>query len=695
MADESAPDQDPKTEELAPRLAATRAALDPERRAVRNDVLVSFVIETIGLHGPLTEVELAAIVPRQWGLSTLSLAPLKDAIRTASVAGLLVQRTQFDGEDTWDITDAVRAEVAQDRLWADGVLVQFASDFDDRLLEFAEHDIRSDRFPKLRSVLLRALVAGAASLSEVGRSLNDLHQIRPVHFDIEAMTRVIRDEVQPRPTASAVIRVAEAAIDPTDPFANDLIHLLVTGSLLHAIAEGRDIVGVPTVRGWRVLLDTTVLVYMASQGTAADKTFIELVTQCREAGVQLCVASHTIDEWDRLWQAAYDDVTGRPRKQLVELGHSHQLVENPIVRAYILEKKSKPRLSFERFSLGKRKIRDELKRHGVRVVDPEGIDMDATVYDNVLQRLAALSARSSVHQKSPRAAKADAMSCAIVRAWRVEASSTPPSAWFVGDDTQTAVAYRAACRDDPFPLTMSAEMLLVLLWTLRPPDTALAGSIGVLAEAVAERSFISVATGYSIDDALKIHRVLKEHSPRLDPADVRAAIQLDFGTFREETPAESTAPASEAVEDRALDLVHRRSSRRDERARRESERAHAAEAASRDAIRRAEEKASAKEEEAESLKGALAQATARDIQNRRRIHRAYVILGAFFAAVIMLVADWISLTPFIFSLVGVVWLWFTFDEYIGNLDKRLGSFVSHIVAAVVWELAWLIGGSLS
>ena len=210
------------------RLAATHAALNPTRRQSRSDILTSRAIESLVTSGDRTTASLANALNQIWHTGAVTEPELERVLQQAKAAGLVLVAQDFNNEDKWQATAGAREESRQDREWAQRVVCQFEAEvigrLDDLGVELSEKQLK-----KAPHHLLRALAAGCRVSEQAPKAGPEF--LRPVEFDTRAVQAALLS-VQPKALRSALGDLVNAAVDPDDEFANELVHMLVVGSIL-------------------------------------------------------------------------------------------------------------------------------------------------------------------------------------------------------------------------------------------------------------------------------------------------------------------------------------------------------------------------------------------------------------------------------------------------------------------------------
>ena len=636
------------------RLAAARAALDPQRRGWRGDIAISAIVEILSTRGSLTAQQLSTEINRLWGTDSVTTPLVEESLGLAERAYLVTPEVG----GTWAASEDAKREAEADRRWVDAILTENEREFAHRLEECCETPIKTERVPTLFHQLLVALTLGAEGVYEAAIASSAPDQLRPVRFDIKRMGEYISGSVQPKSVARAVRELALAAADPHDDFGDEIVRLIMAGNILQGLLVRRDLPETVTLEGTRAVLDTSVLVYYVETDTPAKEIFESLIVQSRMAGVELVVAEHTLDEWESLWDGADSELRGRERELS---GAAFMLIQNPFVKAFVHQLEHDASLTWQRFQIGRRHLRPVLEGMGISV-RPHGNNRreDAVFAEAVRERLRGRFPR----RRTATAASADGESCAMVARWREGGGEGVPKGWFIASDILTGVVYREI-RNDRYPLAVTAESWLLFLAHM---STESGEALGKLASAIsdmtARTAFLSVATAYTVNEALQLSQLLSEDET-LSVEDLRAAVALDFEALIHE--GDRIDPAD--IDRKATDLIRRRSARRDARAQRERSRAEAERAEMITKTERAEAKIASLEE----------LVSKHHSSNSRTIHRLTT-------ANLQLRRGLIAVALFVLSLGALLWMALT-ELLVGwHVLLGIGLLLVLFAAALRWVL---------
>lgn len=559
------------------RLAATRAALDPDRQRRRADILLSASVEFLATKGDRTTDSLVRGISQIWRTSAVTAPEVEAALRQAQSIGLVVAVDDLSGEPKWKATDGSVTESKQDREWAQQVLREFEGEVVKRLDELG-FELESRQRGRAAHELLHALAEGCR-VSEGSRDIGT-DFLRPVEFTASAV-RTALQRVTPKRLSAALAELVDAVLDPDDPFANEVIHLIVVGSVLQAFVSKRDLGGQPRLDGTRLLLDTPVLVDLMDEGSSAQKMVQNLIELSKGLGAQVIVAEHTLAEWDRLWEGADREnpgmFDGKPvPEHLDRLTASRR--SNPFVAEFLREKAKRADLTWRSFKIRRANVRHRLGEVGVLCREcgndaPE----DTVVVERMEKTLREISDDETLPGKRSRvAAEADAKSAAMVARWRRKYPATPCGAFFVSTEHLTGMAYQKAFSDDEVSLTARTAAWTIYAASLVADDPLQRAAVAeMVGDAMFRESFLGLATAYTLEEAALLAEMLAEHET-LSLEDSRTAVQLDLMQLLD---GRANAPVDERIALVGAEVIRRRSGRRDARARRMEQRASDAVAA--------------------------------------------------------------------------------------------------------------------
>lgn len=683
-----------EAEALSDRIAAVYAAVDPDRRAARHDVLVNVIVETLARRGPLTIAAITRAV-NESGRTSAVTEPLVAAAVDAAYEAHLVSRSR---NGAVSVTQTAGAESKLDHAHVDATLAAFVTDVGRRLNDMADDRIDASSAERVAHAVYVALACGADGLYAIAPVGCDPHRLRPAKFNVTAMKRYINDNLDPKSVRDAAMEIAMAAIDPEDDFGNNVVRLVTVSGLLHGMLTRRDLPKKPDLTGYRLLLDTTVLVDLADDGSPEQKVAQTIIKMAHDLGVEVIVAEHTADEWERLWDAAAGEAATVTIP--VDLpANTHRLAGNPFARMFAQALEADPGTNWARFEAARRDVRRTLGLLGVKV-RPHGnkSSADRVVADAVTDGLLEFSENnprpSGRRVRSKASAAADGESSAMIARWRSRDGHGPDSAYFVSHETLTNnVFVEKFGGDADLPITITPATWAMFAATLTCDDPAEPARIAELVADSAVRSmFFGMAAGCTLEEAVALSEQLSESETGLSLDDTRNFVHAELiGIIDETENGEATAARRGAavVQQRTLrrerrvlrqhELIDLRMDEKDREAAAKVAAVEARESAKDDKIRRLQE-----ELDDNTRRGHEAQQRG---QRRKTAYAWAVLFGAVVASLYVLGLLTLPVLTVLIAVGGYV-------AYEARSWVRDGGSLAGVVRAVLFEAAVLAVGVL-
>lgn len=558
-------------------LAAVRGAIHADRRAWRHDIIVSAVVEVLAGGSPSSLRSITLAVNRSFRTDTIAEALVDEALSAAYEANLVSSERDLSGDTMWRATDAATAESEQDRRYVRTVLGEFVAEVGTRLEAMDDDRLTEDRADKVAGHVYAAIGAAAAGMYALDAAI-DIERLRPLEVKLAEIESYALT-VNPQSVRRAVVELALAAMDPDDQFGNEVVRLITVGNLLHGFATRRDLPVKPDLTGHRILLDTSVLIDLADNGTPQQRLVVDLIKLSLALGVEVYVANHTIAEWERLWDAAVAEVNVAVLPDRIP-ANMHRLASNPFAGIWLRALEEDPTLTFDRFRHQRIEVRRILTELGVRIREhgnnrPSDRELAEAVRDHLLEQTGARNGRAA---RTRAGAIADGESCAMIARWRSEPAIGPTGAYFVANEYRTGQAYRELRgKEDRVPLLLNPATWLMYVASVGADDPAQRSQVAeIVSDATVRGTFFGMAIGYTLEEAVTLSEQLCNPESGLTIEDTRAAIQLNLLDLIEDV-GDATAVRRGAA------VVQRRNSRRQRRLVREERRVAKVEA---EALRR-------------------------------------------------------------------------------------------------------------
>lgn len=484
-------------------LAAIRALLNSDRRATEHDILITTSLELLS-HGPRTLAGLVEHARRLWSLAGITSHHVQTAMDTAQAAGIVVIADTLEGP-AYAVSGTGRAELAGSSSWARDAIESLAQQIQDRtrdgygLIAPAEALLWAD-------LLCRSLfigIAGAQTVFQGAVSLLPDNSLVPTQFDVPSMFNSL-DRAAVRSEANDFMRtLVLAAIDPSDPFANELVSDICTAFILHAFLARRDQLAarsaVGSLQGRRALLDTPILLRMLASGRQSDG-LQRAVHVAVEAGVVVQVPVHVFEELhgllDRVERDYVESIT-RALSSGADPQYLQWTVDDEVVGLWLGCMVSGKCASWAEFRHEAVRLTSSLGALGV-VIRDHGNDWDEERVAECRTALTEVLGASRAERGRPQIER-DAHTMAI--AWRARRNQGPiagafwPECWVVTPDKHMGVAYARVAPDDPVSLTIHPAHWLEVLSACGDP-AALDDLARSAAELISYETVMSIARKY-------------------------------------------------------------------------------------------------------------------------------------------------------------------------------------------------------
>lgn len=218
-------------------IAAALAAINPERRRTRRDILSSAAIDVLAVRGPLSANALLGALRSDFHTHALTEPELDEALLEAKEARLIESLGGPGGEIRWKATPGAEEESREDHNSAEKVVERFKLEVMSHI-ETSGVEMKPGQRETAHLRLMRVLAAGCARVAD-GHSQR-VAFLRPVTFDLDSV-RAATGQISPKSLREALDELAMAAVDPDDPFGNEMVHLLVVASVLICFIRKRDL----------------------------------------------------------------------------------------------------------------------------------------------------------------------------------------------------------------------------------------------------------------------------------------------------------------------------------------------------------------------------------------------------------------------------------------------------------------------
>ena len=630
-------------------LAAARAAMDPDRAAWQNDILISAIVEVLARKGPISKRELKDELQATWIGQRTSPSLLTEALDRAWEQDLLIKSLGRKGKETWSLPAGVKAEADHDREWARLLLSETQDEIKGRLRErFPDHPEHLDKARVLTKHLVTAMITASRDVFQAVQNSASPKDLREVRLNLRAGIPQLRATVDPAELADFVAELVLDAASPDVRFADSLLSTIVAGQVLHGMVCRQDLtVSMPPTT---LVLDTSELLALASHDLKVQELMESFFETARGAGCRILLTDRVEAEWQNHWSHADELVETASRRWGEHNVDALQLYQVRVLSEYSLSVQAAGRFtSFVDWSRERRRLGPLVAKYGIERVTTADLVVDRAFVDAFQEEIRAIQTEDGRPKtRGVERCITDAISADLIRRHRLAAAdSLVPTAWFVASDRTSERAYERLREADPFPLALSAKT-----WLLHYAAFDQKGATAdraTLADRVTEdlilEAFISVSTSYTDDEMLEMGDLLSADDV-LDRDDVRAVL-VDGFLHPEQASAQ-----------RIRDVARARNVRRSGRVIR-SQRVAA------EKHREIEERAKKAEARAASLQDQLAAKTDSGSATEERLRRTIqvvLVMGALLVVLLFAVReDWLGTAADVIA--GVAWLGVSFEGY--------------------------------
>lgn len=280
-------------------LSAIHFLIQRRSRTAETDLLLAAITHALD-DVALRINELTDRVSLVWPGASTSQDEVERVCSIGRELGLLVKHEDLQGGDEWMLTQRGADDVAVHRAWASDIRRQNAAQLADRASDALSIELGTDVALLWLDALIRALVVGIQHAQDAySGNIEQLVSgaIRPRSIDREL---VLESLGAPDSHRTEFLRaLALSAIDPLDPFGNDIVSYITTGCILHSVVAQSARVKVNRslgdAAGERVFLDTPCLLELLHVERVSHP--MELAVRSAIAqGWEVHVLEHSLDE---------------------------------------------------------------------------------------------------------------------------------------------------------------------------------------------------------------------------------------------------------------------------------------------------------------------------------------------------------------------------------------------------------------
>lgn len=393
--------------------------------------------------------ELTERVGRIWPGPPAGRHDIEKALSVGTELGLLVAHDDLEGKPEWMLTQRGAEDVAAHHAWASEIRRQNARELASRAEDALGVELDSAEASLWLDALIKALVAGIQHAQDAyAGNIEQLVSggVRPRSIDRELVLAALDSD---DPDRTEFLRAtALSAMDPLQPFGNEIISYITTGCVLHAVvaqsARAKVNNSLGGGAGERAFLDTPCLV---------DLLHVERISKPMELAIREAVAQgwevqvleHSIEELRDVFSRAVESMPTAFQKA-TSLGAKDEwlasLVNDQIASMFIEARQAGLYVSLEDFGLAAERIEARLLDLGV-VIRPASND-DRTEVSRFASALTESLSGSSRRSQTVVNRDAETMAAAARRRRRQRAQkkgSKWPGGWVITTDRHMGPAF--------------------------------------------------------------------------------------------------------------------------------------------------------------------------------------------------------------------------------------------------------------
>jgi hypothetical protein len=467
-------------------VGAVHSLVQTSRSATKPDLILAAACHALR-ESDKSSTELRTVVTRVWPGSRVEVHDIDAALAMGVELGLVHTTAALDGITLWQLTPRGVDDVQRQVEWVGKLRERTVS----ALRQKAQSDLGLTVSTKQGELWLErivgALIAGITASQDayfgrvdhlVGKRLSPRRVDRS--FVLSQFDKIESDPV----TVEFLKACTIAALDPLDPFGDELVSHITTGCVLHSYVAGResapvlDALGSPA--GQRALIDTPVLVDLIGPTRVRNTVELTILTAVK-SGWDVIVCDHSIDELVGVVELEVPQI----RKQFTA-AHSRGVKEEWYAS---LAAEQLPAYAVEVLRDGTYKSLDQMvgaARSIASRLEALGVTIRAHFNDNdranVARCQAVLEKELAGSHRSTNAIQRDAESMAVI--WRRRRRQSPgtrwPGGWIITPDRHLAAPYAALAHGDHVSVSLSVPQWSTLLSITVPPADVIS-----LAEAAA------------------------------------------------------------------------------------------------------------------------------------------------------------------------------------------------------------------
>jgi len=583
-------------------VGAVHSLVEADRAATKFDLILAAACHSLRISEKSLN-DLQRVVCQVWPGARVSTEDVDSAPVMGIDLGLVHFTTAPDGQHLWQLTPRGVDDVQRQVEWVGGVRARTGTALEGKALRDLGLTITPQEAELWLERIINALITGITASQDaylgrvehlVGRRLS------PRKVDRRLVLSPL-DQIESDPSIVEFLKACTlAALDPLDPFGDELVSHITTGCVLHSYVAGREsapvLEALGTPVGQRALIDTPVLLDLIGPARVS-KTVTLTIEAAVNAGWDVIVCEHSIDEL-----ISVVDVELPQIRQQFQQAHTRGIREewyaslsSDQLASYVIEVlRDGTYKSLDQMLGAARAVSSRLADLGVTVRDHFN-DNDRL---NVERCKAALEIELADSHRSANAIQRDAESMAIIwrRRRRQKSANRWPGGWIITPDRHLAAPYATLERSDKIPISLSLSQWSTLLSVTVPPTDVMSLAEATATQLVEEAMWL-LPSRFPSEVALELAERLSPERGGSE-TDIRyAQMTLDLAL-----DADRNERSVNAI---AADILEARTKRKERISRLELESATAALAAAEATRATAQSLASARESEARTALAAV------------------------------------------------------------------------------------------
>jgi len=508
-------------------IGAVHLLLDSDREATRSDLLLAAACHSL-YEGDRTAAELLARANQIWPGARADMEGMQKALDLGQKLQMVASADVLGEIPVWTLTKEGVRDVERHGKWVGDAREAALAKLVERARTGLGIDPSREEAELWLGRLVSALVHGiqASQVAYLGHVEEIVGgRLLPKGFDPELVLSALPDGAE-NPVNDFLRTLALAALDPLDPFGNDLISHITTGCVLHSYVAGRDASPILDQLGpqqaERAVLDTPVL--LALIGPTRLRRHAETTLEAAvAAGWDVVTCVHSLTELEELLDRELPNIQesfARANAAGIREDWYASLDEDQLPSVVVEVLKDGTYQSLNQFRSAATRLPERLEALGVTV--REHHNEEDPYLDRCRQSLTEHLQENSRRARSASVIDRDAQSMAV--AWRRRRRQTKskwPGAWIITSDRQLTPAYFRAQHSDKVALTLSMAQWTTLVAATSPPTSVVELATAAAGQLVEEAMWL-IPARFPSDVALNLARQLSpEHGG--SGTDVRVA----------------------------------------------------------------------------------------------------------------------------------------------------------------------------